>query len=91
MTKYKWTSLAPYGLSFEKENNTMKRSPLTFDIDTLKEIFRDYCIQSSGEIPNEVDNIYVIIGGEEVGIPSNFSSLPVEFRDDDEDEEDDAA
>lgn len=60
------------------------RIPLTFTVDHLKEIFRDYCIQSSGEIPTEVDNMYVTIGSEEGGIPSNFSSLTVEFKNDDE-------
>jgi len=82
---YKWTSLAPYGLSFSKENNTMKRTPLTITLDMLKEIFRDYCVVASGEVVPEVDNIYVTIGDDdEGGIPTNFTTLTIEFADDDE-------
>jgi hypothetical protein len=83
---YKWTSLAPYGLSFEKENNTMKRTPLTFTVEHLKDIMRDYCIAESGEVGPEVSNMYVTIGDEDSdeGIPTNFTTLTIEFADDDE-------
>jgi hypothetical protein len=62
----------------------MKRIPITFTLDMLKEIFRDYCIVESGEVGPEVDNMYVTIGSEHGGIPSNFTTLTIEFKDSDE-------
>jgi len=59
--------------------NTLKRAPVTISLDTLKEVMRDYCIQTSGEITNEVDNLYVIVGSKDGGIPLNFSYLTIEF------------
>ena len=59
-----------------------KRSPITFTAEHLKEIFRDYCIQSSGEIPTDVAAIYVCVEAEDH--PIQFDTIVVEFKDEDD-------